>query len=116
MTVGGEAPAKPFKVSGIATLGDADSFGGAHLIILTPEAAHEVAGYDGWDSISVSTGGKNQDQVKADIQKLLGKDFKVQTGRGGRRVRRPPTSRTRSASSGSRCSCSRAWRCWWAGS
>ena len=80
VTIGGEAPAKPFKVSGIATLGDADSFGGAHLIILTPEAAHTVAGYDGWDSISVSTGGKNQDQVKADIQKVLGKDFVVQTG------------------------------------
>ena len=37
-----------------------------------------MAGYDGWDSISVSTG--DPDEVKAALQRELGRDFLVQTG------------------------------------
>ena len=80
MTIAGAAPAKQFKVSGVASLGDVDSLGGARFFVFTVPEAHRMAGYDGWDSISVSTGGKNQDEVKAGIQKVLGKDFQVQTG------------------------------------
>ena len=43
--------------------------------------AQRITGHDGYDSISVSTGGKNQDQVKAAIAKELGKDFNVRTGK-----------------------------------
>jgi putative ABC transport system permease protein len=80
VTIAGAAPAKQFKVSGVASLGDVDNLGGARFFVFTVPEAHRMAGYDGWDSISVSTGGKNQSEVKAAIQKLLGKDFEVQTG------------------------------------
>ena len=39
-----------------------------------------MAGYDGWDSISISTGGDDPNEVKAALQRELGRDFEVRTG------------------------------------
>ncbi len=80
VTVSGSAPAKQFKVSGIATLAGKDNLGGARLVVFTLPAAQTITGHDGYDSISVSTGGGDPDAVKAAIQSKLGKDFLVRTG------------------------------------
>ena len=39
-----------------------------------------MTGHDGYDSISVSTGGNDPDEVKAALQRELGRDFLVRTG------------------------------------
>jgi putative ABC transport system permease protein len=81
VTVSSDAPAKQFKVSGIATLDGKDNLGGARLVVMTVPAAQQMTGHDGYDSISVSTGGTSPDTVKASLQKELGKDFLVRTGK-----------------------------------
>ena len=40
-----------------------------------------MTGHDGYDSISVSTGGDDPDTVKAAVPKELGRDFLVRTGK-----------------------------------
>ena len=80
ITISGAAPAKQFTISGVASLGDSDSLGGARFAVFTADEAHRMAGYDGWDSISISTGGGDPDEVKAALQRELGPDFEVQTG------------------------------------
>src|SRR4051812_16246850 len=81
VTVSGSEPAKQYKVSGIASLDGKDNLGGAKLVVMTLPEAQRMTGHDGYDSISVSTGGKHQDEVKAAIQQELGKDFNVRTGK-----------------------------------
>ena len=39
-----------------------------------------MTGHDGYDSISVATGGNDPDEVKAALQRELGRDFLVRTG------------------------------------
>ena len=39
-----------------------------------------MTGHDGYDSISVATGGNDPDTVKAALQRELGRDFLVRTG------------------------------------
>ena len=80
-TVSGAAPRKDFKVSGIATLDGKDSLGGARLIVFTVPEAMRMSGHDGWDSISVATDGSSPDEVKAALQKELGGNFLVRTGK-----------------------------------
>ncbi len=80
VTVSADQPAKQYKVSGIATLDGKDNLGGAKLVVMTLPEAQRMTGHDGYDSISISTGGKNADQVKASLQQSLGKDFTVRTG------------------------------------
>jgi putative ABC transport system permease protein len=79
VTVQGDAPAKHYKVSGVATLGDRDSLGGSRLVVMTLPEAQRQTGHDGYDSISVATGDPNA--VKASLQRELGKDFNVRTGK-----------------------------------
>jgi putative ABC transport system permease protein len=79
VTVQGDAPAKQYKVSGVATLGDRDSLGGSRLVVMTLPEAQRMTGRDGYDSISVATGDPNG--VKAALQRELGKDFNVRTGK-----------------------------------
>ena len=81
VTVAGAAPAKKFKVSGIASIDGKDSLGGAKFLIFTVPEAHRMAGYDGWDSISISTGGNDPNEVKAALKKELGSAFNVRTGK-----------------------------------
>jgi putative ABC transport system permease protein len=79
VTVQGDAPAKRYKVSGVATLGDRDSLGGSRLVVMTLPEAQRQTGHDGYDSISVATGDPNG--VKASLQRELGRDFNVRTGK-----------------------------------
>jgi putative ABC transport system permease protein len=81
VTVTSDAPAKQFKVSGIATLDGKDNLAGARLIVMTLPEAQRMTGHDGYDSISVSTGNNSPDTVKATLQKELGRDFTVRTGK-----------------------------------
>src|SRR3954449_881970 len=79
VTVQGDAPAKQYKVSGVATLGDRDSLGGSRLVVMTLPEAQRQTGHDGYDSIPVATGDPNG--VKASLQRELGHDFNVRTGK-----------------------------------
>lgn len=81
VTVSGDAPARKFTVSGIASLDGKDNLGGARLVLMTVPTAQAMTGHDGYDTISVSTGGNNPDTVKAAIKKELGGDFLVRTGK-----------------------------------
>ena len=80
-TVSGRAPAKQYTVSGIATIGGQDSLGGAKMVAMTLPEAQRVTGHDGYDSISISTGGEDPDTVKAAVTQELGRDFLVRTGK-----------------------------------
>jgi putative ABC transport system permease protein len=79
VTVQGDAPAKQYKVSGVATLGDRDSLGGSRLVVMTLPEAQRMTGHDGYDSISIATGDPNA--VKAALKRDLGRDFNVRTGK-----------------------------------
>jgi putative ABC transport system permease protein len=81
VTVTSDAPAKQFKVSGVATLDGKDNLAGARLVVMTVPEAQRMTGHDGYDSISVSTGGNSPDEVKAALQRELGRDFTVRTGK-----------------------------------
>ncbi|WP_028061093.1 ABC transporter permease [Candidatus Solirubrobacter pratensis] len=76
---GGDAPAKRYRVAGVATLGDRDSLGGSRLVAMTLPEAQRVTGHDGYDSISVSTGDANG--VKAALRRDLGRAYNVRTGK-----------------------------------
>jgi putative ABC transport system permease protein len=80
-TVSADAPAKTYKVSGIASLDGKDNLAGAKLVVMTLPEAQRTTGHDGFDSISVSTGGNDPDKVKAQIKSELGSDFNVRTGK-----------------------------------
>jgi putative ABC transport system permease protein len=80
VTVSGAAPAKQYTVSGVASLAGKDNLGGARLVVFTIPEAQRITGHDGYDSISVSTGGGDPDEVKAAIQSKLGDDYLVRTG------------------------------------
>ena len=79
--VSGRAPAKEYTVSGIATIGGQDSLGGARMVAMTLPEAQRATGHDGYDSISISTGGEDPDTVKAAVSQELGRDFLVRTGK-----------------------------------
>ncbi len=79
VTVQGDAPAKQYKVSGVATLGGSDSLGGSKLVVMTLPEAQRVTGHDGYDSIAVATG--DPEGVKAALKRELGGDFNVRTGK-----------------------------------
>jgi putative ABC transport system permease protein len=79
-TVSGRAPAKEYTVSGIATLDGSDNLGGSRMVVMTLPEAQRATGHDGYDSISISTGGEDADTVKAAVARELGRDFLVQTG------------------------------------
>ena len=48
---------------------------------MTLPEAQRVTGHDGYDSISISTGGEDPDTVKAAVTQELGRDFLVRTGK-----------------------------------
>ncbi|HEY6889942.1 MAG TPA: FtsX-like permease family protein [Solirubrobacter sp.] len=81
VTVTSDAPARQYKVSGVATLDGKDNLAGAKLVVMTLPEAQRMTGHDGYDSISVSTGSNSPDTVKAALKKELGSDFTVRTGK-----------------------------------
>src|SRR4051794_18619935 len=81
LTVSGTAPAKQFKVSGVASVGGKDNLGGARLVVFTLPEAQRMTGHTGYDSISVSTGGTDPNAVKTALKQKLGADVLVRTGK-----------------------------------
>src|SRR4051812_29454356 len=81
VTVSSDQPAKQYKVSGIASLDGKDNPAGARLVVMTLPEAQRVTGHDGYDSISVSTGGADPNTVKAALQQQLGHSILVRTGK-----------------------------------
>jgi putative ABC transport system permease protein len=81
VTLTSDAPAKQYKVSGIATIGGKDNLAGARLVAMTLPEAQRMTGHDGYDSISISTGSNDPNTVKAAVAKALGRDFNVRTGK-----------------------------------
>jgi putative ABC transport system permease protein len=79
VTVQGDAPAKQYRVSGVATLGGSDSLGGSRMVVMTLPEAQRMTGHHGYDSISVAAG--DPEGVKAALQRELGRDFNVRTGK-----------------------------------
>lgn len=79
VTVTSAAPAKQYRISGIATLDGKDNLAGARLVVLTLPEAQRMTGHDGYDSISIST--DQPAEVKAALQRELGRDFLVRTGK-----------------------------------
>lgn len=79
-TVSSRAPAKQYTVSGIATVGGKDNLAGTRMVAMTLPEAQRVTQHDGYDSISISTGGEDPDTVKAAVAAKLGGDFLVRTG------------------------------------
>src|SRR4051794_6662198 len=83
VTVSGRAPAKQYKVAGVATVGDSENLAGSRLVEFTLPEAQRVTGHDGYDDISVAAkGGTSPEQLKAAIVRELGsQDFAVRTGK-----------------------------------
>jgi putative ABC transport system permease protein len=82
VTVAGRAPAKAYDVSGIVTLGDSENLAGSRLVLFTLPEGQSVTGHDGYDDISVAaSGGTTPEQLKAAIQRELGSEFAVRTGK-----------------------------------
>src|SRR4051794_38534460 len=79
--VSGDGPAKRYRVTGVASLDGKDNLAGARLVVMTLPEAQRVTRHDGYDSISVSTGGADPNKVKADLQRELGHGILVRTGK-----------------------------------
>src|SRR3954471_19356236 len=82
VTLAGRAPKKTYTVSGIATLGGANSTRGArHAILALPEA-QRMTGHHRYDDISLAAdGGTKPEQLKAAVKRELGGGFNVRTGK-----------------------------------
>jgi putative ABC transport system permease protein len=81
VTVTSNAPAKQYTISGVATVGGKDNLAGARLVAMTLPEAQRMTGHDGYDSISISTGGNSPETVKKAVAAELGRDFNVRTGK-----------------------------------
>jgi putative ABC transport system permease protein len=82
VTVAGRAPKKDYTVSGVATLGDSENFGGSRLVVMTLPEAQRVTGHDGYDDISVAaSSGTSPEELKAAIAAALGPEYNVLTGK-----------------------------------
>jgi putative ABC transport system permease protein len=80
-TVSADAPAKQFRVSGIVTIDGKDTFAGARIVAMTLPEAQRMTGHEGYDSIAIATGGTDPETVKAALQRELGRNVSVRTGK-----------------------------------
>jgi putative ABC transport system permease protein len=82
VTIAGKERAKRYRLVGIVTLGDVDSFGGASLAELTLPEAQRITGKRGkLDRISVAAqSGVSPKQLTARIARVLPASAEVQTG------------------------------------
>jgi putative ABC transport system permease protein len=82
VTISGRAPKEQFKVVGVATLGDSDNLAGSRFLLMTLPDAQRMTGHDGYDDISVAAaGGTSPEELKASIQRALGGQYTVRTGK-----------------------------------
>jgi putative ABC transport system permease protein len=81
VTVVGRTPAEEYTISGVATLGESENFGGSRLVAMTLPEAQRVSGHDGYDDISVAAeDGTSPEELKAAIAAELGPGYSVLTG------------------------------------
>jgi putative ABC transport system permease protein len=82
ITIAGRAASGDFTLSGIATLGNVDSFGGATIAVLTLPEAQRLTGKEGeFDQISIAAdAGVSPDRLAASLKAALSKDLDVETG------------------------------------
>jgi putative ABC transport system permease protein len=80
--IAGRAPARSYRVAGIATLGDLESFGLPTAIMVRPEA-QRVLGLPGrlTEVDAAAAGGTSPDELKARIAARLGGGYVVRTGK-----------------------------------
>jgi putative ABC transport system permease protein len=82
VTVTGATPAKQYKVTGIAKIGDSNNLAGARMVEMTLAESQRVTGHNGYDDISVAAdGGTSPEELKAAIARELGPEFAVRTGK-----------------------------------
>jgi putative ABC transport system permease protein len=82
VTVTGATPAKQYTVSGVAKIGDSNNLAGARMVMMTLPESQRVTGHDGFDDISVAAAdGTSPEELKAAIQRELGPEFAVRTGK-----------------------------------
>jgi putative ABC transport system permease protein len=82
VTIAGKEQARQYRLVGIATLGDVDSFGGASLAELTLPEAQRITGKPGqFDQISVAaSSGFSADELANRIDRVLPSSAEVETG------------------------------------
>ncbi len=117
VTIAGRQPKKDYTVSGVARLGDSDNLAGSRMTLVTLEEGQRVLDEDGFSDISVAAeSGTSPEQLEGGDRRRAGRRA-MPSAPARSRPRSPPrTSRTRSASSARRCSCSPPWPCSSAGS
>jgi putative ABC transport system permease protein len=82
VTVSARAPAKRYKVVGVAKLGESNSLAGSRLVEMTLPEAQRMLDVDGYHDISVAADdGTSPEQLKAAIGRELGTKFAVRTGK-----------------------------------
>ncbi len=82
LTIAGEGPARDYRISGVATFGEVESFGGASVAVLTPEEAQSITGKEGrFDEIVVAAeAGTSPAELKRRIDAVLPAVVDVRTG------------------------------------
>ncbi|MDX6582003.1 MAG: putative transport system permease protein [Solirubrobacterales bacterium] len=82
VTIAGRAATQTYTLSGIATLGNVDSFGGATIAVLTLPEAQRLTGKEGeLDQISVAAApGVTPEHLAANLKAALPNDLDVKTG------------------------------------
>jgi putative ABC transport system permease protein len=82
VVIAGKESAGKYTLSGIATLGNVDSFGGATLALLTLPEAQRVTGKQGqFDAITVAASpGTSPEQLAANLTQSLPKSVRAETG------------------------------------
>ena len=82
VVIAGKEAAGKYTLSGIATLGDVDSFGGATMALLTLPEAQRITGKEGqFDTIAVAAAsGTSPEELAANLTQALPKKVKAETG------------------------------------
>ena len=104
VTIAGRAATDEYTLSGIATLGDVDSFGGATIAVLTLPEAQRLTGKEGeFDQISVAAeDGVTPDRLAASLQAALPD---LSTSRPASRTSSPSATTSASSPASSRPRC-----------
>ena len=104
VTIAGRAATDEYTLSGIATLGDVDSFGGATIAVLTLPEAQRLTGKEGeFDQISVAADeGVSPDRLAASLKAALPT---TSTSRPAPRTSSPSATTSASSPASSRPRC-----------
>jgi putative ABC transport system permease protein len=83
LRVVGRGPAKTYRISGLATLGDVANLGGAGFVVMTLPEAQRVDGLRGRfnEVVAAADGGTTPAQLKARLQRELPGGLAIRTGK-----------------------------------